>query len=54
MFIKSHCLGSIPHEAVIIEGIEVLFPFKPYEPQIAYMTSGSYLFLIDLLTHSAM
>jgi len=30
---------SIKHEQVYIEGIEVLFPYQPYEPQIAYMRS---------------
>jgi len=35
---------SIKHEKVYIEGIEVLFPYQPYEPQIAYMKSGFFHF----------
>jgi len=31
---------EISHVVVMIEGIEVLFPFKPYQPQIEYMRKG--------------
>ena len=42
--IKIDPIKQRKHTKIIIDGIEIYFPYPPYECQLKYMTKGKYLF----------